>query len=78
MPFSSLKIGQQAQVVSIDSAAESYRDMLYALGLVPGTLFTVTHIAPLGDPVEIIVRDTHLCLRKQEAEVIRVALVEAK
>ena len=37
------------------------------MGLTPGTEFTVTRVAPLGDPVEILVRGFKLSLRKDEA-----------
>ncbi|CAG9296979.1 FeoA family protein [Celerinatantimonas diazotrophica] len=49
-----------------------YRKHLLALGLTPGTLFRVTRIAPLGDPIEIKVRGCAISLRKAEAAVISV------
>ena len=46
------------------------------LGLTPGTEFTVTKVAPLGDPVEISVRGSRLCLRKTETAVLSLEPVE--
>jgi ferrous iron transport protein A len=43
------------------------------MGLTPGTAFTITRVAPLGDLVEIAVRGFKLSLRKDEAEALRVA-----
>ncbi|MEC8843520.1 MAG: ferrous iron transport protein A [Proteobacteria bacterium] len=43
------------------------------MGLVPGVPFHVVRKAPLGDPVEIRVNGFHLCLRRKEAEMLRVA-----
>ena len=41
------------------------------MGLVPGVPFHVVRKAPLGDPVEIRVNGFHLCLRRKEAEMLR-------
>ena len=38
------------------------------MGLTPGVEFTMVRSAPLGDPVEIEIRDYSLSLRKAEAE----------
>jgi ferrous iron transport protein A len=46
------------------------------MGLTPGTEFTVTRHAPLGDPVEIQVRGFNLSLRKAEADALRVEEVK--
>ena len=42
------------------------------MGLTKGTKFSVTRVAPLGDPFEILVKDYSLSLRKGEAESILV------
>lgn len=51
-----------------------YRKHLLALGLTPGTPFSVSRVAPLGDPIEIKVRGCAISLRKAEAAVISVQL----
>jgi len=40
---------------------------LMELGLVPGTPVELVRVAPLGDPCELLVRGTHLSLRRSEA-----------
>jgi ferrous iron transport protein A len=40
---------------------------LLDLGFTPGETVTVTHLAPLGDPLVIRVRGALLALRKREA-----------
>lgn len=45
-------------------------------GLTPGTEFTVTRYAPLGDPIEILVRGFKLSLRKDEAKTLFVEEVK--
>lgn len=66
-----LQVDQQGKVTSFaatdDRAKQAYKSKLLAMGLTPGTEFTVTRVAPLGDPVEILVRGFKLSLRKDEA-----------
>lgn len=40
---------------------------LFEMGLTRGVQVTVTRRAPLGDPMEIAVRGTRLCLRRKDA-----------
>lgn len=54
----------------------AYKKKLLAMGLTPGTEFTVTHIAPLGDPVEIKIRGFRLSLRQAEAALLIVQEVQ--
>lgn len=46
--------------------ALSLRSRFIAMGLTPGSEYTVCCIAPLGDPVKIDVKGTLLCLRQHE------------
>lgn len=66
-----LQVNQQGKVARYqatdDAAKKAYKRKLLAMGLTPGTEFTVTRVAPLGDPVEILVRGFKLSLRKDEA-----------
>ena len=50
----------------------TYRKKLMAMGFIPGTLFTVKRIAPLGDPIMILIKGTHLSLRKSEMAMLRI------
>ena len=47
---------------------------LMEMGLVPGACISVIRSAPLGDPIQIKLRDYLLALRRSEAELIDVAL----
>lgn len=72
-----LAIGTIGRVVGYEKAARAYRGKLLAMGLTPGTEFTVTRHAPLGDPVEILVRGFKLSLRKDEANALFVEEVKS-
>ncbi len=66
----SLATGDSGRIVGFDQTGGSYRKKLLAMGLTPGTQFTVTRFAPMGDPVEIKLRGFSLSLRKNEASVL--------
>jgi ferrous iron transport protein A len=71
MQLKDMKIGEKARIVQLNAGERSYRSHLIALGLIPGTEFSVTRIAPLGDPIEILVRGFALSLRKAEADILQ-------
>ena len=47
---------------------------LMEMGLVPGAWVSVIRSAPLGDPIQVKIRDYQLALRRAEAELIHVKL----
>jgi len=65
-----LLVGDLGKIVGFDKSGKAYRKRLLAMGLTPGTEFSVTRFAPLGDPVEIKLRGFSLTLRKDEASVL--------
>jgi ferrous iron transport protein A len=67
-----LTVGESGRVTALETGSKAYRRRLLAMGLLPGTEFTVTRYAPLGDPVELRVRGFNLSLRKSEADVVQV------
>lgn len=71
----SLNAGQSGHIVGYESTHRAYREKLLSMGLTPGTHFTVTRQAPMGDPIEIEVRGYKLSLRKGEAEALKVESV---
>ena len=72
MQFNDLKIGNRARIVGLASGNSHYRKRLLAMGLIPGTEFVVSRIAPLGDPIEIKVRGFALSLRMNEANILKI------
>lgn len=67
-----ISVGEKGVVLGFTGAANAYRQRLLAMGLIKGTEFQVARTAPMGDPVEIRVRDFNLSLRKEEAKALRV------
>lgn len=70
MKIKDLKIGDRVKVKGYEKGQSEYRRKLLSMGLTRGVEFTLSKIAPMGDPVEIEVRDFHLSLRKSEADVL--------
>lgn len=66
-----LKPGDSARVTGYASGNPAYLDKLLAMGLVRGTTIHVVRVAPLGDPIDLRVRNFHLTLRKDEAAVLK-------
>jgi ferrous iron transport protein A len=62
-----------ARVVSVE-ASEAHGLRLMEMGLVPGASVRVVRSAPLGDPIQVCVRNYHLALRRVEARAITVEL----
>jgi ferrous iron transport protein A len=65
-----LTVGDLGKIIGFDKSGKAYRKRLLAMGLTPGTEFSITRFAPMGDPVEIKLRGFSLTLRKDEASVL--------
>jgi Fe2+ transport system protein FeoA len=72
MTLADLAVGSPATVLAV-GGERSIRRRLLELGLLPQTEVRVMHIAPLGDPLSLRVRNTTLSIRKSEAAQIEVA-----
>lgn len=77
MRLGEMKMGSKGKIIGIKSGESLYRHRLISMGLLPGTEFTVSRIAPLGDPIEITVRGFALSLRKDEASILTIEEVSA-
>ncbi|HEY4103478.1 MAG TPA: FeoA family protein [Polyangiaceae bacterium] len=75
MNLAQTRIGQVVTVEHVGGEG-SFRRRLMELGLLPGTRVEVVGIAPLGDPMELLLRGGSLSIRRSEAEDISVTLGE--
>jgi ferrous iron transport protein A len=69
--LSELSLAEVALVEHV-GGERAFRRRLMELGLVPGTRVELKAVAPLGDPLELLVRGSSLSIRRAEAALVRV------
>jgi Fe2+ transport system protein FeoA len=69
--LSDLRVGQAGLIVSLRLEGAARRRLM-EMGLVRGERIEVMRIAPLGDPIEYLIKNYRLSLRKQDAKLIQV------
>lgn len=72
MTLDTLKLGTSAKIAKVEGAG-AMRKRLLDMGLTPNTTIKLYKKAPMGDPIEIIVRGYHLTLRLNEAKNIHIS-----
>lgn len=73
-PLSELAVGQAGIVVKL-VGTKALRKRLLDMGLTRGTMLKINQIAPLGDPIELLIRGYKLSLRKADAQSIMIEKV---
>lgn len=63
--LSDLQPGQEATVLQV-KAQGTVRRRLLEMGFVRGAHVKVEKLAPLGDPMELVIKGYHLSLRREE------------
>jgi Fe2+ transport system protein FeoA len=71
MTLKDLTPGEKARVDRINKRNIIGRRLI-EMGVSPGCEVKVERYAPLGDPIEIKLKGTHISLRKVEAEIVEV------
>ncbi len=69
--LSDVSVGESVTVLRLDNA-RPVAVRLLELGLLPGTEVRVVRRAPMGDPIELHLRDYSLSIRHEEASRIAV------
>ena len=64
-------VGKTVSVVKLHGEGAVKRRIM-DMGITKGVQIYVRKVAPLGDPIEVTVRDYELSLRKADAEMIEV------
>jgi ferrous iron transport protein A len=71
MKLSELTIGQSAHVMDV-TGDDAIAVRLLEMGLVDGVEITLLGAAPMGDPLEYLIRGSRLSLRRAEAQRVEV------
>lgn len=71
LTLANLEIGAIAEIVGLKEEAAVSRRLL-EMGVIPGATVRVIKSAPFGCPLEIRVKNSHIAIRKSEADSILV------
>ena len=66
MTLKDLEIGKSAVITSVGGKG-ALRQHFLDMGMIPGAEVTVVKFAPMGDPMELMLRGYSLTLRKADA-----------
>ncbi len=69
MTLDHLRVGESARVTAVGGKG-ALRQHILDMGVIPGSVVTLTKLAPLGDPMELKVHGYALSLRKADAACI--------
>ena len=75
MTLRELSVGKSGRVVTV-GGEKILRRRLLDMGITPRTVVTVKKAAPMGDPIELILRGYVLTLRLDDAEKISIEPIE--
>ena len=73
--LSDLKVGQRARVLKLNETNKAIRRHLLDMGVTRDTIVTIKKIAPMGDPIDISLRDYELCICKDDLSKIEVEII---
>ena len=76
--LSDLKVGQSAKILKINETDKSIKRHLLDMGVTRDTEVTIKKIAPMGDPIDISLRDYELCICKNDLSKIEVEVIKWK
>jgi len=74
--LSDLMVGQKAKILKLNETNKAIRRHLLDMGMIKDTEVTIKKIAPMGDPIDISLRDYELCIRKADLSKIEVEVVK--
>ena len=73
--LSELGVGQRAKVLKLKEENRAIRRHLLDMGITRGVEITIKKVAPMGDPIDLKLRDYELCLRKEDLTKIEVEVI---
>lgn len=73
--LSELQVGQKAKVLKLNEENKAIRRHLLDMGITRGVQITIKKVAPMGDPIDIQLRDYELCIRKEDLSKIEVEVL---
>jgi ferrous iron transport protein A len=75
MDLAKMKPGERARITKVGVTGPLKRRLM-DMGVLVGEEVKVEKVAPLGDPIEVTIKNYNLSLRKKEAEGIAVEVIK--
>ena len=76
MKLGELKVGEKAKVLKLNIADRQIKRHLLDMGITRGAIVKIKKIAPMGDPIDLELRDYELCIRKADLTQIEVEVIK--
>ena len=73
--LSELQVGQKAVVLKIKEENKKVRRHLLDMGITRGVEIKIKKVAPMGDPIDLQLRDYELCIGKEDISKIEVEVI---
>lgn len=74
--LSDLEIGQKCRVLRLNETNKEIRRHMLDMGITRDTIITIKKVAPMGDPIDISLRDYELCICKKDLSAIEVEVIK--
>ncbi len=76
MNLSEISNGEKAEVIKLEVDDKRLKRHLLDMGLTRGVVVTVKSTAPMGDPMQIMLRDYELCVSKSDLSKVKVKVIK--
>lgn len=70
-----LRVGQRGKILKLEEENKQIRRHMLDMGMTVGVEVKIKKIAPLGDPIDINLRDYELCICKKDLSKILVKVL---
>lgn len=70
-----LRVGQRGKILKLEEENKQIRRHMLDMGMTAGVEVKIKKIAPLGDPIDINLRDYELCICKKDLSKILVKVL---
>jgi Fe2+ transport system protein FeoA len=74
LPLSEMQTNQKGRIRTY-SVQGLLKQKLYNMGFVPGSEILMVRTAPLMDPIEVMIQNYFVTIRKDEAKIIEVEVI---
>ncbi|QJY41128.1 ferrous iron transport protein A [Vibrio cholerae] len=67
MKLSQMQAGERGIILALDGLSDTVRKKLMVMGVLPNTEVVLIRRAPMGDPLQVVVRGVSIALRENIA-----------